>query len=78
MHRMKDHAAAVISDEEFAAVAERWPENTPDTKEAYLIRQIFDGKVSSVFWPLLTILQAYSRPKQPLIPLFGKFVDTTK
>ncbi len=53
MHRMKDHAAAVISDAEFATVAERWPENTPDTKEAYLIRQIFDGKVSSVFWSFI-------------------------
>lgn len=40
---MKDHAASTVSDEAFAKRAERWPENTPDTKEAYLIREIFDG-----------------------------------
>ncbi|PCH38098.1 glutamine-hydrolyzing asparagine synthase [Wolfiporia cocos MD-104 SS10] len=40
---MKDHAAAAVSDEAFARRAERWPESTPDTKEAYWIRDIFDG-----------------------------------
>ncbi|KDQ60706.1 hypothetical protein JAAARDRAFT_31682 [Jaapia argillacea MUCL 33604] len=40
---MKDHAAAVVSDEAFAKRAERWPRDTPDTKEAYFIREIFDG-----------------------------------
>jgi hypothetical protein len=40
---MKEHAAAVVSDADFAARAERWPEDTPDTHEAYLIRDIFDG-----------------------------------
>ncbi|KZT67697.1 asparagine synthase [Daedalea quercina L-15889] len=40
---MKDHAAAVVSDEAFAKRAERWPVSTPDTKEAYWIREIFDG-----------------------------------
>ena len=40
---MKDHAAAVVSDEAFAKRAERWPENTPDTKEGYFIRDIFDS-----------------------------------
>ncbi|WWC60434.1 asparagine synthase (glutamine-hydrolyzing) [Kwoniella dejecticola CBS 10117] len=39
---MKDHAAAVVSDEKFAARAERFPESTPDTKEAYWIREIFE------------------------------------
>ncbi|KAG6376434.1 hypothetical protein JVT61DRAFT_2422 [Boletus reticuloceps] len=38
---MKDHAAAVVSDEAFAQRAERWPVDTPDTKEAYYIREIF-------------------------------------
>ena len=41
---MKDHAAAVVSDEAFAKRAERWPVSTPDTKEAYWIREIFDGE----------------------------------
>lgn len=40
---IKDHAAAVVSDEEFEKRAERWPDSTPDTKEAYFIRQTFDG-----------------------------------
>ncbi|TFK29859.1 asparagine synthase [Coprinopsis marcescibilis] len=39
---IKGHAAETISDEQFAKSAERWPEDTPDTKEAYLIRQIFE------------------------------------
>ena len=43
---MKEHSAEAISDEAFAKRAERWPEDTPDTKEGYFIRQIFDGKPS--------------------------------
>ncbi|EAU88464.1 asparagine synthase [Coprinopsis cinerea okayama7 len=39
---MKQHAEDTITDEQFAKGAERWPEDTPATKEAYLIRQIFD------------------------------------
>lgn len=42
--RIKDHAEAVVSDDDFAKRAERWPDSTPDTKEAYLIRQLFDGE----------------------------------
>ncbi|KAI0065440.1 asparagine synthase [Artomyces pyxidatus] len=41
---MKDQAESAISDDIFAKRAERWPENTPDTKEAYYIRDIFDGR----------------------------------
>ena len=33
----------MVSDEAFSKRAERWPESTPDTKEAYFIRNIFDG-----------------------------------
>jgi hypothetical protein len=40
---MKEHAAAIVSDSAFAKRAERWPEETPDTKEAFFIRDIFDG-----------------------------------
>ncbi|EGN95419.1 hypothetical protein SERLA73DRAFT_186400 [Serpula lacrymans var. lacrymans S7.3] len=40
---IKDHAAAVVSDKEFSDRAQRWPLETPDTKEAYFIREIFDG-----------------------------------
>jgi len=40
---IKDHAAQVISDENFSKRHERWAIDTPDTKEAYLFRDIFDG-----------------------------------
>jgi hypothetical protein len=40
---MKSHAATTVSDEQFVARAERFPTDTPDTKEAYLIRDIFHG-----------------------------------
>jgi len=39
---MKNYAATSVTDEQFAKRAERWPESTPDTKEAYWIREIFD------------------------------------
>lgn len=39
---MKDHATDLVSDSAFAKRHERWPEETPDTKEAYFIREIFD------------------------------------
>jgi len=44
---MKDHAAQVVSDEAFAKRTEKWSFNVPDTKEAYFIRDIFDGHYPS-------------------------------
>lgn len=40
---MKDQVAEVVSDEDFASRAERWAHDTPDTKEAYYIRDVFDS-----------------------------------
>ncbi|KAH7923877.1 asparagine synthase [Leucogyrophana mollusca] len=40
---IKDHAAALVSDDAFNKRGERWSLDTPDTKEAYFIREIFDG-----------------------------------
>ncbi|KAJ8700251.1 asparagine synthetase [Pleurotus ostreatus] len=40
---IKDHSASIVSDEAFAQAAKRWPEGTPDTKEAYYLREIFDN-----------------------------------
>lgn len=40
---IKNYAAEVVSDEAFAKRAEKWTTDVPDTKEAYLIRDIFDG-----------------------------------
>ncbi|QRW00119.1 asparagine synthase [Ceratobasidium sp. AG-Ba] len=40
---IKDHAAAVVSDEAFANRQSEFPEDTPDTKEAYYIREVFQG-----------------------------------
>lgn len=42
-YSMKAHAEATVSDTDFAKSAERWPVDTPDTKEAYFIREIFDS-----------------------------------
>jgi len=39
---IKEHAETTITDEQFAKAADRWPSDAPQTKEAYLIRQIFD------------------------------------
>ncbi|KAF8894540.1 glutamine-hydrolyzing asparagine synthase [Infundibulicybe gibba] len=40
---VKNYAETAVSDEEFAKRGERWSEGTPDTKEAYFLRDIFDG-----------------------------------
>ncbi|EDR14801.1 asparagine synthase [Laccaria bicolor S238N-H82] len=40
---IKNYAAEVVSDEAFAKRAEKWTTDVPDTKEAYFIRDIFDG-----------------------------------
>lgn len=40
---MKDHAARVVSDEKFAEREKRYPIDTPDTKEAYMIRELFES-----------------------------------
>ncbi|KAG5646666.1 asparagine synthetase [Asterophora parasitica] len=40
---IKEHAEAVVSEEAFAKRTERWTEGVPDTKEAFFIREIFDG-----------------------------------
>lgn len=45
---MKSQSAQEVSDEDFAKRAERWPHDTPDTKEAYWIREIFDGEPLSL------------------------------
>ena len=42
MNRIKDCAASVVSDEKFEDRATRWPMDTPDTKEAYWIREMFE------------------------------------
>jgi len=40
---IKAHAEQTVSDEAFTERATRWPADTPDTKEAYFIREIFEG-----------------------------------
>jgi asparagine synthase (glutamine-hydrolysing) len=39
---LKDHAEAKVSDEELARAAVRFPINTPDTKEGYFYRTLFE------------------------------------
>ena len=82
---MKDQAASTVSDEDFAKRAERWPKDTPDTKEAYFIRDIFDCKSTLVFSnsdyqnlisDLLSI-QPNSPPKPLPTPPSGGFQEAT-
>jgi len=40
---LKDNASSLVSYEAFGKRAERWSLDTPDTKEAYHVREIFDG-----------------------------------
>ena len=47
IYGMKDHAEQVVSDEDFAKAAERYPHDTPATKEAYWIRELFEGHFPS-------------------------------
>ena len=54
---MKEHAAQVVSDEAFAKRAEKWTFDVPDTKEAYFIRDIFDGMSNK--WPHLCSIIHY-------------------
>jgi len=42
---LKDHAERSIPDEIFEKRFERWLEDTPDTKEACYLRDLFDGEI---------------------------------
>ncbi|KAF9456775.1 asparagine synthase [Collybia nuda] len=53
---IKEHAASVVSDEAFATRTDRWSDGVPDTKEAYFIRDIFDG-----LYPSETVAQTAVR-----------------
>jgi asparagine synthase (glutamine-hydrolysing) len=39
---IKAHCDRIISDEEFAMASQEFPYNTPDTKEAYYFRKLFE------------------------------------
>ncbi len=39
---LKDHADLMITDEQMAAAEQRYPHNTPTTKEAYFYRELFE------------------------------------
>ena len=40
---LRDYAAAMVSDADWAAAAQRFPEDTPRTREYFLLRGIFEG-----------------------------------
>lgn len=75
-NRIKDHAASLVTDAAMAGAAERWPTDTPDTKEAYLIREIFDSK--SLFFLSFAFRLAFQlvaalpllAPNPPIVLLF--------
>ncbi|MGD2035756.1 MAG: asparagine synthase B [Bacteroidales bacterium] len=39
---VKAHCQKIVSDEEFATATEKYPHNTPDTKEAFYFRKVFE------------------------------------
>jgi asparagine synthase (glutamine-hydrolysing) len=43
INSLKDRSEILISDEKFETRAERWPRDTPKTKEAYWYREIFES-----------------------------------
>jgi len=43
---LKDHAERTIPGDMFEKRSERWPEDTPDTKEAYYLRDLFDSEIA--------------------------------
>ncbi|KAI6162466.1 asparagine synthase [Pisolithus thermaeus] len=51
---MKDYAATIVSDEAFAKRTDRWQIDTSDTKEAYCVREIFEGVFCAWTWRHLT------------------------
>jgi asparagine synthase (glutamine-hydrolysing) len=56
LYRIKDNAARHVSDEAMAGAKERYPVDTPDTKEAYFIREIFECQSSTSVIPLFHII----------------------
>jgi hypothetical protein len=43
--RLKDHAENAIPDEIYEKRFERWPEEAPNTKEGYYLRDVFDSEL---------------------------------
>jgi len=52
---IKAFAASKVSDEDFKAAEFRFPHNTPATKEAYLIRRIFEEKFNNSRFAIETV-----------------------
>ena len=79
---MKAHAEETIPDADFAKRAERWPIDTPDTKEAYFIREIFESKIFISFVILIllvldVVIKVISRLTQLHAPLSaGSLAET--
>lgn len=44
---LKAHSERTVTDEQLAGAAQRYPLDTPETKEAYFIRQTFEGHFPS-------------------------------
>ena len=58
--RLKAHAENAIPDELYEKRLERWPVDTPSTKEAYYIRDIFDSKLPLEFYYVYQTKIAFS------------------
>jgi asparagine synthase (glutamine-hydrolysing) len=63
---LKDYAESQVTDEELASAAEKFPYNSPDTKEAYLFRKIFESLFHG---------ESAQKTVEKWIPTWGKSKD---
>ena len=53
--RLKAHAEAAVTDEQLKNAGQRYPSDTPETKEAYYIRENFESRsLTHLVCPRLT------------------------
>ena len=64
--RIKNFASTSISDETFADRAKRYPLDTPDTKEAYWIREHFENSFPK---------EAAAKTAVRYVPTFNAFIE---
>jgi asparagine synthase (glutamine-hydrolysing) len=63
---LKDYAEKQVTDEDLASAAAKFPYNTPDTKEAYLFRKIFESLFHG---------ESAQKTVEKWIPTWGKSKD---
>ncbi len=63
MDGLRDYASAMVSDADWAVAAQRFPKDTPRTREYYLLRTIFEGHFPHPSaWTTVPKVKSPSRP----------------